>query len=64
MKKKIEVFMSEMVHNMLDLHQPDGSRKLYDGCAVYSKCRWCGKEIVMNEEGNWVLTGEVESVED
>lgn len=42
-----------LFHDILRWHQPDGSPKWDDGCSKHSKCKWCGKDIMQDGQGNW-----------
>lgn len=44
--------MSWFYHDILGWSKPDNSR-YYDGCSVHSHCRFCGKEIMQDSQGNW-----------
>lgn len=41
-----------LYHDILGWHQPDG-RQDFDGCSVTSRCKYCGKEIMQDSQGNW-----------
>lgn len=40
-------------HNVLKWHQPDDTPKWSDGCSAHARCKWCGKEIMQDSQGNW-----------
>lgn len=41
-------------HDMLKWHKPaKGERQDFDGCNVHSVCKYCGKEIIQDSQGNW-----------
>lgn len=41
-------------HDILGWHMPDRSvDKTFDGCSVHSKCKYCGKDIMQDSQGNW-----------
>nr|DAU60314.1 MAG TPA: 50S ribosomal subunit [Caudoviricetes sp.] len=44
--------MSWFYHDILGWHKTDSSR-YYDGCSAHSHCRFCGKEIMQDGQGNW-----------
>lgn len=47
-------FLVEFCHNKLGWHEPDENEPLmFDGCSMRSKCKWCGKEILQDSQGNW-----------
>ena len=39
-------------HDVLKWHKPTDERE-FDGCSVHSKCKYCGKEIMRDSQGNW-----------
>lgn len=44
--------------NFLGWHKPDCSQPIwFDGCSEHSKCRYCGKKIMMDSQGNWFTFG-------
>lgn len=40
-------------HGILKWHQPDDSPKRFDGLTVHAKCKYCGKDIMQDSQGNW-----------
>ena len=39
-------------HNVLGWHKPD-NKESFDGCSFHSHCKYCGKEIMQDSQGNW-----------
>lgn len=39
-------------HDRLGWHVPDDNYSS-DGCSLYSKCKYCGKEIMQDSQWNW-----------
>lgn len=39
-------------HDLLGWHKPTDEKE-FDGCSLHSKCKYCGKEIMMDSQGNW-----------
>lgn len=39
-------------HDILEWHLPNGEQG-FDGCSVHSVCKFCGKEIMQDSQGNW-----------
>jgi hypothetical protein len=39
-------------HDILGWHQPSATA-WSDRCSFHSKCKYCGKEIMMDSQGNW-----------
>lgn len=46
-------WFKEYYHNILHWHEPDESPKWSDGCSIHCKCKYCGKEILQDSQGNW-----------
>ena len=40
-------------HDILKWHEPDESPKWSDGCSLHCKCKYCGKDIMQDSQGNW-----------
>ena len=41
-------------HNILGWHKPiDENDSRFDGCNVHNTCKYCGKEIIQDSQGNW-----------
>ena len=39
-------------HNILGWHKPTDNF-MFDGCSFHSQCKYCGKEIMQDGQGNW-----------
>ena len=39
-------------HDILRWHMPTDSQG-FDGCSFTSTCKYCGKEIMQDSQGNW-----------
>lgn len=39
-------------HDIMGWHKPD-TKIGYDGTSFTAKCRFCGKEILQDSQGNW-----------
>lgn len=39
-------------HDILKWHKPNNIRS-FDGCSCHSTCKYCGKEIMQDSQGNW-----------
>ena len=39
-------------HDVFEWHVPVDSQG-WDGCSFTSKCKYCGKEIMQDSQGNW-----------
>ena len=46
-------FLKFYYHGVLGWHRPDGSPKWSDGLSTHSKCKYCGKDIMQDSQGNW-----------
>lgn len=43
-------------HNILGLHKPDRLKPIErEGIYVYATCKFCGKEITLDNQGNWFV---------
>lgn len=41
-------------HNALGWHKPDKNmEEKFDGCSWHSLCKYCGKDIMKDSQGNW-----------
>lgn len=40
-------------HNVLKWHLPDNKPQEFDGCNIHTHCKFCGKEIMQDSQGNW-----------
>ena len=40
-------------HNVLGWHKPSNEESFYDGCSLHNHCKYCGKEIMQDSQGNW-----------
>ena len=41
-------------HDVLLWHKPaKNSKQSFDGCSIHSICKYCGKEIMQDSQGNW-----------
>ena len=39
-------------HDILEWHRPDNTES-FDGCSRHSVCKYCGKNIMQDSQGNW-----------
>lgn len=39
-------------HDILGWHKPTDERE-FDGCSLHSRCKYCGREIMQDSQGNW-----------
>ena len=39
-------------HDILEWHRPDNTES-FDGCSYHSVCKYCGKNIMQDSQGNW-----------
>ncbi len=39
-------------HDILEWHKPS-EESTFDGCSFNSTCRYCGKRIIQDSQGNW-----------
>lgn len=40
-------------HDIMHWHQPDNSPERFDGLSTHSVCKYCGKDIMQDSQGNW-----------
>lgn len=40
-------------HDILHWHRPDDSPRRHDGLREHSTCKYCGKDIMQDSQGNW-----------
>lgn len=41
-------------HDILEWHSPDKNKPIrFDGVNLYSKCKYCGKDIIKDSQSNW-----------
>ena len=41
-------------HNVMGWHKPkEDEEEGFDGCSFTSHCKYCGKEIMQDSQGNW-----------
>ena len=45
-------YFKRFYHDILKWHEPT-DECWWDGCTVHSKCKYCGKEIMRDSQGNW-----------
>lgn len=46
-------FMKFWYHDVLDWHTPDDKPQHHDGCSYHATCKYCGKDIMQDSQGNW-----------
>lgn len=44
--------LKPLCHDILKYHLPD-DKMTFDGASMCSHCRFCGKEIMQDSQGNW-----------
>ena len=42
-----------LYHGVLKWHQPDKTKKWEGGYFIRSTCKFCGKDITRDNQGNW-----------
>ena len=40
-------------HDILGWHIPTSDNSIHEGVNVYNYCKICGKEIMLDSQGNW-----------
>jgi hypothetical protein len=51
--KAVKWVQISFLHDFLKWHKPERSNITFDGCSLQGKCKICGKEILMDSQGNW-----------
>lgn len=46
-------FLKIYYHDLLGWHTPADNRGYHDGCSMHDTCKYCGKDIMMDSQGNW-----------
>ena len=44
----------EIHHYIMKNHEPDGNFE-FDEYFIYSHCKFCGKKIILDNLGNWLI---------
>lgn len=42
-----------LFHNLMGWHLPENEKNELLGINIKSKCRFCGREIIQDSQGNW-----------
>ena len=43
-----------LFHDVFEWHEPDSNTTMWsDGCSTHCKCKYCGKDIMQDSQGNW-----------
>ena len=43
-----------LFHDVMGWHIPDDKEpQEFDGCSVHTRCKFCGREIIRDSQGNW-----------
>jgi len=45
-------FGKQFYHDVMEWHMPTDSQG-WDGCSFTSTCKYCGKDIMQDSQGNW-----------
>ena len=46
-------FLKIFYHDLAGWHRPDDSPKRFDGITTHATCKYCGKDIMQDSQGNW-----------
>lgn len=47
-------FGKKFYHDILEWHRPKKNDSLgFDGCSFHATCKYCGKDIMQDSQGNW-----------
>lgn len=42
-----------LCHDIYGWHEPENDPESFDGASFHAKCRFCGKGIMQDSQGNW-----------
>ena len=45
-------FFVRFFHRVFGWHWP-AKERTFDGCSIGSQCRYCGRKILLDSQGNW-----------
>lgn len=45
-------FGKRIYHDIMGWHKPSGKQS-FDGISVHDVCKYCGKDIMQDSQGNW-----------
>ena len=48
----ISGFGKRLFHDIFGWHMP-ANEKTFDGCSFHCTCKYCGKHIMQDSQGNW-----------
>lgn len=40
-------------HDVLGWHKPSNGIESFDGVSLHATCKYCGKDIMQDSQGNW-----------
>lgn len=47
-------FCKWLYHDFLEWHIPiETEKNTFDGCSEHNHCKFCGREIMLDSQGNW-----------
>lgn len=46
-------FLKAYYHDFLGWHVPENTLYWNDGCSEHTICKYCGKDIMQDSQGNW-----------
>ena len=46
-------YLKFFYHDVLGWHEPIDADGYYDGCSQHNTCKHCGKDIMLDSQGNW-----------
>jgi len=52
MFNKLKNWIRNFMCHTMDWHNPSGNSS-FDGCSFVSHCKYCGRKILMDSQGNW-----------
>lgn len=49
----VKGYLKGFYHDIMEWHRPSGEDAFYDGCSAHDTCKYCGKDIMQDSQGNW-----------
>lgn len=46
-------YFKKFYHDVMGWHQPRSNAYEFDGLSFHGICKYCGKEIMQDSQGNW-----------
>ena len=46
-------WFKHIYHDLFEWHVPNDKPERFDGMSFHAECKWCGKKITQDSQGNW-----------